>query len=115
MTGVEILATQEIVVEFGFCWTGFFAMLLFGGMISIFLAVAMVYCDNFQRWATFGACLGFTLILSVLVGIVADGEPTKYETQYKVTISDEVSMNEFLERYEIIDQEGKIYTVREVE
>ena len=38
---------------------------------------------------------------------------TTYETQYKVTISDEVLMNEFLERYEIVDQEGKIYTVRE--
>ena len=39
--------------------------------------------------------------------------PTKYETQYKVTISDEVSMNDFLEKYEIIETEGKIYTVRE--
>lgn len=41
--------------------------------------------------------------------------PTAYETHYKVLISDEVSMNEFLEQYEIIDQEGKIFTVREVE
>ena len=38
---------------------------------------------------------------------------TKYETQYKVTISDEVKMDEFCEKYEIIEQDGKIYTVRE--
>lgn len=39
--------------------------------------------------------------------------PSEYKTQYKVTILDDVSLNEFNERYEIIDQEGKIYTVRE--
>ena len=36
----------------------------------------------------------------------------QYETQYKVLISDEVSMNEFVAKYEIISQEGCIYTVR---
>ena len=41
--------------------------------------------------------------------------PEKYETQYKVTISDEVSFNEFMDKYEILDQEGKIYTVKERE
>ena len=35
--------------------------------------------------------------------------------EYKVTIDDSVSMNEFLDKYEIIDQEGKIYTVKEKE
>jgi hypothetical protein len=35
--------------------------------------------------------------------------------EYKVTIDDSVSMNEFLDKYEILDQEGKIYTVRERE
>jgi hypothetical protein len=39
--------------------------------------------------------------------------PTTHKVQYKVTISDEVSMNEFLEKYEIIEQEGKIYTIEE--
>lgn len=39
--------------------------------------------------------------------------PSKYETQYKVAVSDEVLMNEFNEKYEIVEQEGKIYTVRE--
>ena len=34
-------------------------------------------------------------------------------TEYKVTIDDSVSFTEFTEKYEIIDQEGKIYTVKE--
>lgn len=37
----------------------------------------------------------------------------KYETRYQVTIDDSVSMNEFQDKYEIIEVEGKIYTVRE--
>lgn len=41
-------------------------------------------------------------------------EPTGvYE--YQVTIDDSVSMNEFLEKYEIIEVNGKIYTIREKE
>ena len=36
-------------------------------------------------------------------------------TPPKVTINDSVSMNEFLDKYEILDQEGKIYTVKERE
>ena len=35
--------------------------------------------------------------------------------EYNVIISDEVSLTEFNEKYEIIEQNGKIYTVRERE
>lgn len=88
MTGVEILATQEVATAFTFNSTSF----------CIVLGIFIVG--------------GF--LLGAVAGIVECDCPSEYETQYKVTISDEVSMNEFLERYEIIDQEGKIYTVREV-
>lgn len=37
----------------------------------------------------------------------------KYETRYQVTVDNSVSMNEFQDKYEIIEVEGKIYTVRE--
>ena len=39
--------------------------------------------------------------------------PVEYTTEYKVTISNEVLMNEFNEKYEIVSQDGKIYTIRE--
>lgn len=35
--------------------------------------------------------------------------------EYKVTVSEEVSFTEFTDKYEILDQEGKVYTVRERE
>lgn len=38
--------------------------------------------------------------------------PVKF-IKYKVTISEEVIMTEFYERYEFIDVDGAIYTIRE--
>ena len=52
------------------------------------------------------------LLLGTLFGI-SECEPTKYETRYKVTIYYDMLMNDFLEKYEIVSQDGKIYTVRE--
>lgn len=70
--------------------------------------------DSEIEWMFFGTCIG--IILGLLLGALASNTcstPEVYETHYKVLISDEVSMNEFLEHYEIVDQEGKIYTVKE--
>ena len=53
----------------------------------------------------------------ILIGIIAGGAsatPVSYETHYKVTVDDSVSINEFLDTYEIIDQEGKVITVKEI-
>ena len=46
--------------------------------------------------------------------ITSNEDSIKY-IQYKVTIDETVSMVKFMDKYEIIDQEGKIYTVRERE
>ena len=56
------------------------------------------------------------LVIGALLG-AASSTPIveKTEIQYKVTLSDEVSLNDFLERYEILEQEGKILTIVEKE
>jgi hypothetical protein len=115
MTGVEILAMEEVAVAFAFNWIAFW-------MITGLLAVAgfvfgLVIAEKYAYdWQLVPALMLAGVIGGLLIGVAigaASSEPTAYETQYKVTVSDEVPMNEFLERYEIIDQEGKIYTVRE--
>lgn len=64
------------------------------------------------------------IISTILIAVCLIGSLFLYLTpnkndinhiEYKVTIDDSVSMNEFLDKYEILDQEGKIYTVRERE
>lgn len=61
-----------------------------------------------------GAMTG--ILLGFLIGVPASfslGTENFAYTEYKVTIDDSVSMNEFYEKYEIISQEGLIFTVKE--
>lgn len=119
MTGVEILTSNEVVSEYAFNWASFWAFLI----VVIIIVTIFVICnykkdkninsvnDLFCMYVVFtllGCCYG------ALLGNVTH-EPIAYETQYQVTVSDDVSMVEFMENYEIIKQDGKIYTVRERE
>ena len=62
--------------------------------------------------AVLGAAIG--CIFGYIIGAVT-GTPTDYETHYKVIVSDEVQMNDFFKKYEIVDQDGKIYEIKEKE
>ena len=64
---------------------------LYGGIITLILAV-----------------ISFLLFIYGLL----PSQKVAY-TEYQVTIDDSVSFNEFTEKYEIIDSDGKIYTVKE--
>ena len=115
MTGIEILAIREIATEFAFNWNAFlitFSVIL--GMfvlIGIFISLVSYDWSNLIGGIVAGAAIG--MLIGAWFGDAVLRIPVTYKTQYKVTISDEVSMNEFLEKYEIIDQEGKILTIRE--
>jgi hypothetical protein len=117
MSGVEILATEEVAIAWAsWNWKGF---LLTVGLCFLVAIVAGVLAGVSDDWE-----LGVIIFLVVFIAGGAlfgtlvggtTGEPIEYETQYKVIIDDSVSINEFIEKYEIIDQDGKIYIVREKE
>ena len=119
MNGVEILATEQVAVAFGFGWGLFFVLGLIFSILFGVIAWCLAEENNFSNLGTrLLVCVGIVtaLALAAFIGGVSEtGAPTEFETHYKVTISDEVPMNEFLERYEIVDQDGKIFIVREVE
>ena len=117
MTGIEILSSAEVVAETAFNWSAFW----------IGFGIILAFCLAMGIWGVVSQeCYWQLIIIVLLIGIVAGmalgavwgvilETPTAYETHYKVTIDDSVSMNEFIDKYEILDQEGKIYTVRERE
>lgn len=119
MNGVEILSQSEVVTARAFNWVAFsvITVVLFVAVgIGTYLLVRMELGSSKTGNIAFSICVA--LILSFMFGGLAGGVtsiPTERETHYKVTIDDSVSMNEFLDKYEIIDQEGKIYTVKERE
>lgn len=118
MTGVEILATEEVVTEWSFNWKAFWITLV-AAFVAMFVISVIIYVVDKGLNIAFVPCVTIVcgliggLGFGLLFGKVICSTPSKYETEYKVTISDEVSMNEFTEKYEIINQDGKIYTIRE--
>lgn len=118
MSGVEILTSNEVAVAYEkFNWSNFWIAI---GLIAGIAIVAGLIVGVVEYDCEIGVMLSVIvfIVFTVIIGIPVGGltcEPTKYETQYKITIDDSVLMTEFLDKYEIIDQDGKIYTVRERE
>lgn len=111
MNGVEILSSETIynTILPDWCFViGILAMFVFFGIMAWQFANERV---------VFGFMCLVLALGSILVGTlgVTDNKTDINHIKYKVTIDDSVSMNEFLDKYEILDQEGKIYTVKERE
>lgn len=107
MNGVIILNNYEYLTNFG-------SISLMSILCVWFLAAAIVSLfillkNKCNSWKEF-VILVIGGALSIICGCLIE---YKYETRYQVTIDDSVSMNEFQDKYEIIEVEGKIYTVRE--
>lgn len=104
MEGVEILS-QSVCTEFN--EIGFIACVILCGSIGFIIDL----CNDFSD-VVFGAIIVCVAGMFAYFLIFEFAFPEKY-IQYKVTISEEVSMTEFYEKYEIIDVDGAIYTIRE--
>jgi hypothetical protein len=117
MNGVEILSSTEVASEYALNETAFW--IAFGITLCVIMLMGIIPVVNGEcEWPIILLCFWLGLAAGGIMGAAAGGimsTPVAYETQYKVTIDDSVSLNEFLDKYEIIDQEGKIYTVREKE
>lgn len=114
MPGVEILHTEVIATE-----TGGFNVTAFAVTIILCAAIGFVIgliIDDDDCSSLFGLMFGILvgLIFGALLGAAFQKPIIKNEeVVYKAIISDEVSLNEFYEKYEILDKEGKIYTITE--
>jgi hypothetical protein len=115
MSGVEILATEEVAVAWeSWNWEGFLVTVGICFLVAIVAGILAGVSDDWELGVIIFLIvfIAGSALFGTLIGCTT-GEPIECEIQYKVVIDDSVSMNEFLEKYKIIDQEGKIYTVRE--
>lgn len=114
MTGVEILAENIITsTQYNFVWNGFTIFCYILSVYCIFLTIIFAIGDDKTAFAS----VALAIILIVGGTGIANyvGMEVVYDyTEYKVIIDDTVNMNEFMEKYEILDRDGKIYIVREV-
>ena len=108
---------EEITILNEFISTGEILAPWFGIGIGAFIIglLGLIFCPTIiklrQRLLT---VLTIFFAISLFFGIsIAAFAPRKEETRYQVIIDDSVNFNEFNERYEIISQEGLIYTITE--
>lgn len=119
MTGVEILnVTEHTITEPAWDWSMCFG--LFIGLFGLCVIIGFIQGlreDDIYVGIQTGLIVGLicALLGSPLLTAAFSRKEVGKEYHYKVTIDDSVSMNDFLDKYEIIDQEGKIYTVKERE
>jgi hypothetical protein len=111
MNGVEILSSEiiynTILPEY---WLG----IGLGCAIIFIFAMALCFANDHIILGFICLALGFSIgIVGSLGGTLSTTDISHIEL--KVVIDDSVSMNEFLDKYEILDQEGKICTVKERE
>lgn len=111
MNGVEILSSETIyntiLPEY---WLGI------GLGCAIIFVFVMTLFFTYDRIILGFICLALAFGIGMVGGLGGTCSKTNIShIEYKVTIDDSVSMNEFLDKYEILDQEGKIYTVKERE
>ena len=115
MQGIEFLTSTQVATEWAFNWTGFWWTL--GIIFGVCLIISIWYVVSDQcEWGIIPA-LSITGIIIGSIGGTGIGKaaenPIAYETHYKVTISEEVSLKDFYEYYDVVEQDGKIFTIRE--
>lgn len=118
MDGIIILATNSVYMEpslwacLGFC------LGIAGAISFVFTGLGSRSCMDNTEVIIFSGLAILFLILGAFCGkMIAKQTSVFSHYEYKVLIEDSVPLNEFNEKYEIVDQEGQIYTVieREVE
>ena len=117
MDGVTILNTITENVSNTDCLV---VLLIFSIVVIILSFIAIiVVSDKFSEFDGFIIPFIVTGIFGILLVIVSilglntlSQEP---QTLYEVTISDEISFKDFTSKYEIIEQRGEIYIVKERE
>ena len=111
MEGIEILSSTSIYNTMFSEWVITISIML--TFVSLILAVI---CASFEEYGWLALCVVLMMVMfTVAIYGCADNKDSVHHMEHKVIINDSVKMNDFLEKYEIIDQEGKIYTVRERE
>ena len=113
MNGIEILNQYEVVATTAWSWSVFWISWIIVMIIFIIVGVIVgIIQKDLIGNCVFGCVMG--CIFGGLIGVPFASQAEKtYTTEYQVIISDEVSLTDFYNTYDIIEQEGKIFKIRE--
>lgn len=111
--GITILNSFEVVSKTAFNWGGFCIGAIIGTVVAVALSLIDTYSisEYFFKLAIIGVFAGG--LFGFLGGWTIYPKPVEYESQWEVTIDENVSMNEFYSKYEVVEQRGEIYVIKE--
>ena len=111
--GHEVGKSNPLYVILGVLLGIFAAIIIFGIICTILEGIFDI--DTSDSWISILCVLLITFggIAGGWTGAISSESLTTGDTTYDVIIGDNVSFNEFAEQYEIISQNGSIYTVKE--
>ena len=109
MEGIEILSYWAVnKISITPIIFGCFIIILF----SVGLGASLVDVDE---GGVLVCMLGAVIGLSILLIPIGELGSKEAYIKYEIKVSEEVNMVEFHEKYEILDREGNVFTVREKE
>ena len=115
MEGIHILNQFEVAAETVFSWHNFWMGFIIGAVVALISTIIIALKE--QDWVAFFISLPvFIIFFGGFLGFMSGAylqDVITYETRYEVSIDDEVNMKDFMDKYEIIETRGSIYTVRE--
>lgn len=104
---MEILFTEIVKTGVGpLFWVSLICTVIFGMVFAM-----AIDCE--KSIVPISAALLTIIAFCSATGLGINGYGAKEEIHYHVTIDDSVSMTEFSEKYEIIEQKDKIFIIKE--
>ena len=116
LKGITILNSYDIIIPE---WHDTIFRIVVFSIIAVSGIALIIYILHDLKRIKEAFVPSFVMILFTLFSMVMSIyefthlPENKYQTRYEVTISDEVNFNEFNSRYEIVTQNGLIYTIIE--
>lgn len=116
LKGVTILNSYDIIIPE---WHDTFFRTVVFSIIAVSGIALIIYLlldsKRIKDALTPSVIIVLFTLLSIFVSIhgFTNLPENKYQTRYEVTISDDVNFNEFTSKYQVVKQEGLIYTIIE--
>lgn len=112
LNGIDVLYEEAIeIVHWHWSWWIFgIICLTFFGMVAIALFFSEML--NWPDVVVTGFEIVFIIFMIIMLVIQATKGYETYETHYYVTIDDTVKQSEFAEKYEVLEQKGRLYTIK---
>ena len=111
MEGISILYQEPIMTIPN--WAGILVIILIAG---IFGGMAIGICaDTFSVWGWIWPLVSLFCLITLGILATIDPQISTNRTKYYVTIDESISMTDFYEKYEVIEQKGELWILEDKE